>query len=133
MCPMSCRQRPVKRWEWIWEKMSWPSPLRVNCFAWGSSSETGSILGTRKCLQSNGSQSAKQTLRHISGRERCRLKYVTHCVAKQIVQEVKESGCAQLVMENLKNIQERIRAGKKCARDLSKDLTACSDRGMQDS
>lgn len=71
------------------------------------------FLATRQRLQSNGSQSARQRLREISGREKRNVKYVNHCVAKKIVQEAQENGCSTIVMEDLKNIRERIKAGKK--------------------
>lgn len=75
--------------------------------------ERDQFLGTRKRLQSKGSQSAKQKLRHISGRERRHVKHVNHCVSKQIVQEAKENSCSKIVMEDLRNIRERIKANKK--------------------
>lgn len=71
------------------------------------------FLGTRKRLQRNGSQSAKGRLRQISGRERRSVKHVNHCVSKEIVQEAHRNGCSTIVMEDLKNIRERIKAGKK--------------------
>jgi IS605 OrfB family transposase len=71
------------------------------------------FLGTRKRLQSNGSQSAKRRLRKISGREKRSVKHVNHCISKEIVQEAHRNGCSTIVMEDLKNIRERIRAGKK--------------------
>jgi len=71
------------------------------------------FLGTRKRLQSNGSQSAKQTLRQISGREQRNVKHVNHCVSKAIVQEAQKNGCSTIYMEDLKNIRERIQARKK--------------------
>jgi putative transposase len=71
------------------------------------------FLGTRKRLQSNGSQSAKQKLRQISGRERRHVKYINHCVSKQIVQEAKENGTCSIIMEDLKHIRERIKANKR--------------------
>lgn len=71
------------------------------------------FLAMRKRLQSNGSQSAKQRLRQISGRERRNVKHVNHCIAKEIVQEAQRNGCSTIVMEELKNIRKRIKAGKK--------------------
>lgn len=71
------------------------------------------FLALRQRLQSNGSQSAKRRLRKISGREKRNVKHVNHCIAKKIVQEAKENGCSTIVMEDLKNIRERIKAGKK--------------------
>jgi IS605 OrfB family transposase len=75
--------------------------------------ERDQFLGMRKRLQSNGSQSAKQKLRQISGRERRHVKHVNHCVSKQIVREAKENGCCTIIMEDLTNIRERIQASKK--------------------
>ena len=71
------------------------------------------FLGHRQRLQSNGSQSAKQQLRYISGREKRNVRYVNHCVAKAIVQEAQRNDCSTIVMENLKNIRDRIKAGTK--------------------
>lgn len=71
------------------------------------------FLGMRARLQSNGSQSAKQQLRHISGKERRNVKHVNHCISKQIVLEAQRNGCSTIIMEDLKNIRTRIKAGKK--------------------
>lgn len=71
------------------------------------------FLALRQRLQSNGSQSAKQRLREISGKEKRNVKHVNHCIAKKIVQEAKEAGCSTIVLEDLKNIWERIKAGRK--------------------
>ena len=71
------------------------------------------FLGHRKRLQSNGSQSAKQRLRQISGQERRHTAYVNHCVSKEIVLEAKRNGCTRIVLEDLKNIRLRIRANKR--------------------
>jgi len=70
-------------------------------------------LGHRQRLQSNGSQSAKQRLRKISGREKRNVRHVNHCVAKKIIQEAQRNDIATIVMEDLKNIRDRIKAGKK--------------------
>jgi len=71
------------------------------------------FLGHRGRLQSNGSQSAKQRLRQISGRERRHVTYVNHCVSKALIEEAKRNGCTQIVLEDLKNIRLRIRANKR--------------------
>lgn len=71
------------------------------------------FLGMRKRLQSKGSQSAKQKLREISGREKRNVKYVNHCIAKELVLEAQKNGCSTIIMEDLKNIRERIKAGKR--------------------
>ena len=75
--------------------------------------ERDRFLGMRGRLQSNGSQSAKQTLRQISGREKRHVRHVNHCISKQIISEALKNGCSKIVMEDLKNIRERIKAGKK--------------------
>jgi IS605 OrfB family transposase len=71
------------------------------------------FLATRQRLQSNGSQAAKQRLRKISGKEKRFVRHINHCVAKEIVQEARKNGCSTIVMEDLKYIRERIKAGKK--------------------
>lgn len=71
------------------------------------------FLAHRKRLQRKGSQAAKAQLRHISGEERRHVRYVNHCVSKQIVQEAIEDGCREIVLEDLTNIRSRIKAGKK--------------------
>ncbi len=71
------------------------------------------FLGHRKRLQSNGSQSAKQKLRKISGREKRKCRHINHCVAKEIVREAQRNDCSTIIMEDLKNIRTRIKARKK--------------------
>lgn len=71
------------------------------------------FLGHRSRLQRNGSQSAKQRLRKISGREKRHVTYVNHCVSKEIILEATRNGCTQIVLEDLKNIRLRIRAHKR--------------------
>ena len=48
------------------------------------------FLAHRRRLQRNGSQSAKQRLRKISGKERRHIKHVNHCIAKELVAEAEE-------------------------------------------
>src|SRR3569832_881148 len=45
------------------------------------------FLAKRRALQSNGSQSAKQLLKKISGKEERRMKQINHEVSKQIIRE----------------------------------------------
>lgn len=71
------------------------------------------FLAHRSRLQCNGSQSAKQRLRKISGREQRHVRHVNHCVAKKIVEEAITNGCKTIALEDLKNIRERIKGGKK--------------------
>jgi IS605 OrfB family transposase len=70
-------------------------------------------LALRRRLQSNGSQSARQTLGQVSGRERRRVKHINHETSKGIVAEARRIGAAKIVMEDLTHIRERIRAGRR--------------------
>jgi IS605 OrfB family transposase len=67
----------------------------------------------RRRLQSNGSRSAKQKLRQVSGREARRVRHVNHETSKVIVEEAKRLGVAKIVMEDLTHIRDRIKAGKR--------------------
>lgn len=71
------------------------------------------FLSKRRNLQSNGSQSAKQLLQKISGKEARRMKHMNHKVSKQIVQEAIKVEAGAIVMEDLTHIRQRIKAGKK--------------------
>lgn len=75
--------------------------------------ERDQFLAHRQRLQSNGSQAAKARLRKISGRENRHVRHVNHCVAKEIVQEAKRNDCSTIVLEDLTNIRQRIKAGKR--------------------
>jgi putative transposase len=75
-------------------------------------------LALRARLQSNGSQSARQKLRQVSGKERRRVRHVNHETSKAIVQEALRAGVAKIRMEDLTHIRERIRAGKRLRRRL---------------
>lgn len=70
-------------------------------------------LALRRRLQANGSQSARQRLRAISGREQRHMKHVNHEVSKALVAEAVRSGAGIVVLEDLKHIRKRIRAGKR--------------------
>jgi putative transposase len=70
-------------------------------------------LALRRRLQSNGSQSAKQRLRQVSGRERRRVTHINHQTSKGIVAEARRIGAARIVMEDITNIRERIRARRR--------------------
>ena len=71
------------------------------------------FLARRTKLQSNGSQSAKQCLKRISGKERRQVKETNHLVSKAIVREAEEIGATCIVMEELTNIRERIKGSKR--------------------
>lgn len=70
-------------------------------------------LALRRRLQSNGSQSARQTLRQVSGRERRRVGHINHETSKGIVAEACRIGARRIVMEDLTHIRERLRAGRR--------------------
>jgi IS605 OrfB family transposase len=70
-------------------------------------------LALRRRLQSNGSQSAKQKLRQVSGKEARRMKHINHETSKAIVAEAKQVGASKITMENLTHIRSRIKAGKR--------------------
>jgi IS605 OrfB family transposase len=67
----------------------------------------------RRRLQSNGSRSAKQKLRQVSGKEARRVRHINHETSKAIVEEAKRLGVARIVMEDLTHIRDRIKAGKR--------------------
>ena len=75
--------------------------------------ERDHFLSKRRKLQSNGSQSAKQLLKKISGKEARRIKHINHKVSKQIILEAIEQKAGTIVLEDLTNIRERIRAKKR--------------------
>jgi IS605 OrfB family transposase len=75
--------------------------------------ERDRYLALRRRLQSNGSQSAKQKLRQVSGREARRMKHINHETSKAIVEAAKAAGVAKIVMEDLTHIRARIKAGKR--------------------
>jgi len=70
-------------------------------------------LAQRRRLQSNGSQSARQALRQVSGKERRRVKHINHETSKAIIQEAQGIGAATIVMEDLTHIRDRLRAGRR--------------------
>jgi len=75
--------------------------------------ERDQFLAKRRALQSNGSQSAKQLLKKISGREGRRMKQTNHELSKQIVGEAILQNAGVIVLEDLTNIRQRIKAGKR--------------------
>jgi IS605 OrfB family transposase len=70
-------------------------------------------LALRRRLQSNGSQSARQLLNKVSGKERRHMRHVNHEVSKAIVQEAQDLGASCIVMEELTHIRKRIKAAKR--------------------
>ncbi len=67
----------------------------------------------RSRLQSNGSQSARQRLRQVSGKEQRRVKHTNHEVSKAIVLEAREAGAGKIILEDLTHIRDNIKAGKR--------------------
>lgn len=70
-------------------------------------------LALRRRLQSNGSQSAKQKLRQVSGKEARRVKHLNHETSKAIVQAAVGAGVATITLEDLTHIRDRIKTGKR--------------------
>jgi IS605 OrfB family transposase len=70
-------------------------------------------LSFRGRLQSNGSQSARQTLRQVSGKEQRRVKHTNHEVSKAIVEEAKSIGAGKIILEDLTHIRDNIKGGKR--------------------
>lgn len=70
-------------------------------------------LAARRRLQSNGSQSAKQKLRQVSGKEQRRVRHINHVSSKAIVREALRIGASRIMLEDLTHIRERIKAGKR--------------------
>ena len=64
-------------------------------------------------LQSNGSQSARQKLCQVSGKERRHVTHVNHETSKAIVQEAQEVGAGLIVLEDLTHIRSNIKARKR--------------------
>lgn len=75
--------------------------------------EREKFLTKRRKLQSNGTQSAKQLLKKISGKEARRIKHINHQVSKGIIQEAEKIQAGVIVLEDLTHIRSRIKAGKK--------------------
>jgi IS605 OrfB family transposase len=71
------------------------------------------FLALRSRLQRNGSQSARQLLKKVSGREARHVTHVNHEVSKSIVAEAVRNECSTITMEDLTNIRKRIKAGKR--------------------
>ena len=68
-------------------------------------------LALRRRTQSNGSQSSKQLLRKVSGKESRHMRHVNHIVSKEIVTEAVRIGARAIAMEDLTHIRDRIKAG----------------------
>jgi putative transposase len=77
-------------------------------------------LKRRDKLQSNGSRSAKRLLKRISGKEQRHVRETNHIVSKLIVQEAVANGVKTIVLEDLKNIRERIQGNKRIRTRLNR-------------
>lgn len=75
--------------------------------------ERSKYLAKRRRLQSNGSQSAKQLLKKISGKEMRHVRQINHEVSKQVIKEAIRQGAGVIVLEDLTYIRQRIKAGRK--------------------
>jgi putative transposase len=75
--------------------------------------ERDRFLARRRKLQSNGSKAARRCLKRISGKEGRRMKEENQKISKQVMQEAKKYGACCVVLEDLTNIRERIRAKKR--------------------
>jgi IS605 OrfB family transposase len=71
------------------------------------------FLAFRGRLQCNGSQSARQLLGRVSGRESRHVRHVNHQISAHIVAEATSTGCGTIILENLTNIRSRIKMGKR--------------------
>lgn len=77
-------------------------------------------LALRRRVQSNGSKSAKQLLRKVSGKERRHMRHENHVTSKEIVAQAVAIGARAIAMEDLTHIRSRIRAGKRMRSRLSR-------------
>jgi IS605 OrfB family transposase len=75
--------------------------------------ERDKALALRSRLQRKGTQSAKQLLCKISGKESRHVSHVNHVISKQIVNEALATDSSKIVLEDLTNIRKRINAKKK--------------------
>lgn len=72
-----------------------------------------SVHFDKRTYSIKGSQSAKQLLKKISGKEARRVKQINHEVSKQVIKEAIRQEAGIIVLEDLTHIRKRIRAGKK--------------------
>jgi IS605 OrfB family transposase len=75
--------------------------------------ERDQYLAERKRLQSNGSKASIRKLQSISGREQKHVKHINHETSKGIVQEALRIGAGEIRMEDLTNIRDSIKAGRR--------------------
>ena len=70
-------------------------------------------LALRRCLQSDGTQSAKQWLRKVSGLERRWVKQINHETSQAIVKEARTIGASVIRTEDLTPIRKNIKGGRR--------------------
>ena len=70
-------------------------------------------LSSRARFQRNGSRSARQALRKASGREKRHVEQINDEISKSIIEDAAERNIRLIVLEDLTNIRERIKAGLK--------------------
>ena len=71
------------------------------------------FLAIRRRLQRNRSQSARQLLKRLSGKEARHVTQVNHQVANVIIAEAIKNNIGIIALEKLTNIRKRIKAGKR--------------------
>ncbi len=71
------------------------------------------FLAIRRRLQRNGSQSARQLLKRLSGKEARHVTQVNHQVANAIIAEAIQHNIGVIALEKLTNIRKRIKTGKR--------------------
>jgi putative transposase len=69
--------------------------------------------GHRARLQRKGTQSAKQALRKVKGREARHARHHNHVVSRRLVQEAQRLDAGTIAMEDLTHIRDRIKAGER--------------------
>lgn len=75
--------------------------------------ERDQYLALRRRVQSNGSKSAKQLLKKLSGKEQRHVKHVNHEVSKAIIDEAIRTNACTIALEDLTHIRKHIKAGRK--------------------
>ena len=75
--------------------------------------ERDKYLALRRRVQSNGSKSAKQLLKKLSGKEQRHVKHVNHETSKAIVDEAIRMNASVIALEDLTHIRKHIKAGRK--------------------
>lgn len=85
-------------------------------------------LAKRRRLQSNGTQSAKQLLCKVSGKEARHVEHINHQISKSIIEEAKQKGASSIALEDLTYIRDHIRGGRR----IKSRLHRWSFRQLQD-